>query len=123
QKKSEKINPLRLRRSNSKRYRTNPYRYRNPSTRESNVSTYANRRRKTIYRANANVYWKHQITLLVMADKRVVIRKGEPIARLVTLPGLLKQPDKVLAGQKVETKPAPFKQNLTPEQKAAVSKI
>jgi len=66
---------------------------------------------------------KHQITLLVIADKRVVIRKGDPIARLVTLPGLLKQPDKVLAGQKVETKPAPFKQNLTTEQKQRIEQL
>jgi len=66
---------------------------------------------------------EHRITIMVMSDKTVIIKKGDPIARLITIPGLLKQTSKVLAGQKIETTPAPYTQNITPEQKAKLEQL
>ncbi|CAG8608012.1 7341_t:CDS:1 [Paraglomus occultum] len=66
---------------------------------------------------------EHRITVLVMSDKRVVVKKGEAIARLSTLPGVMKHPSKVLVGQKIETTPAPYTQNITLEQKEKLDQL
>src|SRR6185312_8059132 len=66
---------------------------------------------------------KHRVTILTITERQITIKKGDPIARLVTLPGLMRQPEKVLAGQKVETKPAPYVQNLTDEQKQKIEQL
>ncbi|CAG8608430.1 3066_t:CDS:2, partial [Paraglomus occultum] len=63
---------------------------------------------------------KHRISITIITDERTVIRKGSEIARLITLPGLLKPPLQVLAGQKVENRPAPVVQDLTPEQQKQI---
>lgn len=72
---------------------------------------------------NQTLTSEHRISVLTMTPQQVRIKKGDPIAQLRTLPGLLKQPDMVLVGQKIETTPAPYTQNITPEQKAKLDQL
>jgi hypothetical protein len=60
---------------------------------------------------------------LLFTDKPQRIKRGKPIARLVTLPGLARDPLDVLVGQKIETTPAPYVQNITPEQKKQLDQL